>query len=97
MKLSRITLIILLVFIGFGATSAQDFKIVSNNIGQRRNITDSVKSGDFVIGVNRYGGGYITQIEIPGVGNIMGFQAQRFGRGGQSSIRDMGRGGRVQG
>ncbi|WP_159020700.1 T9SS type A sorting domain-containing protein [Algibacter sp. L3A6] len=73
--------------------SAQEFKIISNNIGKRRDITHSINSNGFIVGINQYGGGYITQIEIPGIGNIMGIQAQRYGRGGQSSIRDMGRGG----
>ncbi|WP_159951801.1 T9SS type A sorting domain-containing protein [Polaribacter septentrionalilitoris] len=71
----------------------QSFKIIGDNIGLRRAITDTIQSGDFTLGVNRNGGGYITEVSIPGIGNTMGIQAQRYGRGGQSSIRDLARGG----
>jgi len=73
--------------------SGQDFKIISNTLNKRRAITDTIRSGEFVLGIDNYGGGYITEIDIPGIGNIMGVITQRYGRGGQSSIRDMGRGG----
>ncbi len=68
---------------------ARSFKIVANNVPGRGLATDTIKSGNFVLGVSDYGGGYITKIELPGLGNIMGIAAQRYGRGGQSSIRDM--------
>jgi hypothetical protein len=71
----------------------QTFKIIGNNIGKRRAITDTIQSGNFTLGVNSNGGGYITEVSIPGLGNTMGIQAQRYGRGGQSSIRDGARGG----
>ena len=91
MKFVRATLIVIISLVSFGSVVARDFKIISNNTDKRAEITDTVHSGDFIIGVNDYGGGYITQIGIPGIGNIMGDQAQRYGRGAQSSIRDMAR------
>ena len=84
--------LIILLFIT-DLVSAQEFKIIANNLGKRRDITHSINANGFILGINQYGGGYITQIELPVIGNIMGIQAQRYGRGGQSSIRDMGRGG----
>ncbi|SFB95639.1 Por secretion system C-terminal sorting domain-containing protein [Algibacter lectus] len=73
--------------------NSQEFFIIKKNTAKRGYVTHSINSGGFIVGINSFGGGYITQIEMPGLGNIMGFQAQRYGRGGQSSIRDMGRGG----
>ena len=49
--------------------------------------THELKSGDFQIGISDKGGGYINQLIIPGRGDVMGFHSDRFGRGGQSSIR----------
>ncbi|WP_139959694.1 T9SS type A sorting domain-containing protein [Flavicella sediminum] len=87
----NISVFIILFTLNFGI--AQEFKIIGNNSAKRRDITHRVRSGDFTIGINKFGGGYITEIDIPGIGNIMGVQAQKYGRGGQSSIRDLGRGG----
>lgn len=72
---------------------AQNFEIIGDNWTKRRAITDTIHSGNFILGVNSNGGGYITEVNIPGIGNTMGIQAQRYGRGGQSSIRDLARGG----
>ncbi|RXP46221.1 T9SS C-terminal target domain-containing protein [Lutibacter sp. HS1-25] len=71
----------------------QNFEIIADNVSKRRAITDTIQSGNFTLGVNSNGGGYITEVSIPGIGNTMGIQAQRYGRGGQSSIRDLSRGG----
>lgn len=68
---------------------ARTFKIVVNNSANRNKITDTIQSGGFVIGLCDYGGGYVAKIELPEIGNIMGTASQRYGRGWQSSIRDM--------
>ena len=85
MKIIAITTFILLFCLTLHARS---FKIIANNVPGRGQQTDTVKSGNFVLGISDYGGGYITKIEMPGLGNIMGIASQRYGRGGQSSIRD---------
>ena len=64
---------------------------MASNIGGRNQVTDTIRSGGFILGISDYGGGYITKIEIPGLGDIMGTVSRTYGRGGQSSIRDMGR------
>lgn len=56
--------------------------------------TDTLSSGDLVIGVNSNGGGVINYMEIPGVGNIFGPQSVKYGRSGQSAMRDGMHGGR---
>ncbi len=76
------------------AYSSRPFKIIAPNLANRGQVTDTIKSGDFVLGINDYGGGYITEIKLPGIGNIMDVQAQRYGRGGQSSIRCLAHGGK---
>jgi hypothetical protein len=50
--------------------------------------TDTLTSGELVIGVNSNGGGVINFLEIPGVGNIFGPQSVLYGRSGQSAMRD---------
>ncbi|MDF7822586.1 hypothetical protein P4B35_01070 [Pontiellaceae bacterium B12227] len=50
--------------------------------------THTLSSGDFELGVSDFGGGYINRLALPGIGDVMGFQADRYGRGGQSAIRD---------
>ena len=52
-------------------------------------MTQQLTSGNFTIGLNDNGGGMISQVILPGVGNIMGPQTLRYGRGGQSAIRSM--------
>ena len=88
------SLIILFVFVlSISVYSGQPFKIISNN-GKGSAVTDTIKSGDFVLGINDYGGGAISMISLPGVGNIMGPKALSYGRMGQSSIRDGAHGGK---
>ena len=86
-------LIAVFLILNFAVLSAQNFSILEENTAKRSFVTHTISSGDFTIGINQHGGGYITRIDIPGVGNIMGDQAARYGRGGQSSIRDQARGG----
>lgn len=62
----------------------------NNNAGA---VTDSITSGApnvgfLTLGINEWGGGYISQINITGKGDLMGATSQKYGRGGQSSIRD---------
>ena len=56
--------------------------------------THEIRSGDVVLGISDKGGGYINKLYIPGVGDIIGKHAARYGRGGQVSIRDRLHGGR---
>lgn len=50
--------------------------------------THELSSGGFEIGISSLGGGYINRLALPGIGDTMGPVADRFGRGGQSAIRD---------
>ncbi len=50
--------------------------------------THSISSGGFELGISDVGGGYINRLSLPGVGDVMGPIADRYGRGGQSAIRD---------
>ncbi len=50
--------------------------------------THSIVSGGFELGISDVGGGYINRLALPGIGDVMGPIADRFGRGGQSAIRD---------
>ena len=67
----RLVLIFLLVFLKFDVYS-QNFEIIADNSIDRGAITDTIRSGNFILGVNSNGGGYITEVSIPGIGNIMG-------------------------
>lgn len=73
--------------------SARPFKVLSLN-NQSETTTDTLRSGDFIIGVNDFGGGAISMVQIPGLGNIMGPEALAYGRMGQSSIRENARHGK---
>lgn len=50
--------------------------------------THQIRSGNAVLGVSDKGGGYINMLVVPGVGDVIGRIAGRYGRGGQVSIRD---------
>lgn len=50
--------------------------------------THMLTSGAVVLGISKYGGGYINYLKLPGIGDILGPVSARFGRGGQSAIRD---------
>lgn len=56
--------------------------------------THRLNSGNVVLGISSDGGGYINMLNIPGKGDIMGFATDRYGRGGQSAMRDRLHGGR---
>ena len=56
--------------------------------------THELSSGGFVLGISDKGGGYINKMVLPGIGNVMGGVSARYGRGGQSSIRDSMHGGK---
>ncbi|WP_139959686.1 hypothetical protein [Flavicella sediminum] len=60
-----------------------------------RRTTHTLPSGNsgFQIGVTDQAGGVINQIIIPGIGDIMGQEADKYGRVGQVAIRDSGHGG----
>ncbi|MDF7822598.1 hypothetical protein P4B35_01130 [Pontiellaceae bacterium B12227] len=53
-----------------------------------RTTTHNLVSGAMTVGISDLGGGYINKIELPGIGDVMGVQADKYGRGGQSAIRD---------
>ncbi|MDF7824498.1 hypothetical protein P4B35_10780 [Pontiellaceae bacterium B12227] len=50
--------------------------------------THSIVSGGFELGISDVGGGYINRLTLPGIGDVMGPVTDRYGRGGQSAIRD---------
>ena len=50
--------------------------------------TDTLHSGSLILGINSNGGGVINYLSIPGTGNIFGPQSVRYGRSGQSAMRD---------
>lgn len=62
------------------------FEIIA--VSDPRSTTHQLKSGDLTIGITDNGGGVINQVILPGIGNIMGPEAQFYGRAGQSAIRD---------
>ncbi len=56
--------------------------------------TDTLRSGELVLGINSNGGGVINYLYLPGTGNIFGPQSVKYGRSGQSAMRDALHGGR---
>ena len=92
--MKKILFLILLFSCTFSVFS-RPFKIISNNnkVGQ---VSDTIHSGDFYIGLNDYGGGAITLVSLPAMGtspfilNTMGTESSQYGRMGQSDIRDSG-------
>ncbi|MCC2673600.1 MAG: hypothetical protein K0R58_547 [Ramlibacter sp.] len=50
--------------------------------------THEITSAGAVLGVSDKGGGYINKLVLPGIGDVIGPVAGRYGRGGQISIRD---------
>lgn len=76
-------------FFSWSVIFAADFKIaVQQPLANADITTHEIQSGDVVLGVSEYGGGYINKLYIPGIGDILGRHAARYGRGGQTSIRD---------
>jgi hypothetical protein len=84
------TLIFVLTFSVFVAqeplSGQLPFRIISEN-HKGQETTDTIQSGVFTFGINGYGGGSISMVSIPGIGNIMGDRSLSYGRMGQSSIR----------
>ena len=56
--------------------------------------THTLSSGNVTIGISSFGGGYLNMIDLPGKGDIMDEATDRYGRGGQSAMRDRLRSGR---
>ena len=50
--------------------------------------TDTLHSGSLILGITSNGGGVINFTSIPGIGNIYGPQSARYGRAGQTAMRD---------
>ena len=72
-----------------GLTLATEFKIVVEQpLAQADVTTHEIRSGDVILGISEFGGGYINKLFIPGVGDLLAEHAARYGRGGQVSIRD---------
>jgi|GEM_PF-1759797 len=57
-------------------------------------VSHQLTSGNFTVGINNLGGGAISQILLPGVGDIMGVESKSYGRMGQAAIRDRSHGGK---
>ncbi|WP_248723629.1 hypothetical protein [Seonamhaeicola sp. ML3] len=70
------------------------FDIISES--NPRVTTHHLQSGPsgFQIGITSNGGGVINEVVIPGLGDIMGPESDRYGRAGQVAIRDASHGGR---
>ena len=76
-------------FFSWSVIPAADFRIaVQQPLANADITTHEIYSGNVVLGVSEYGGGYINKLYIPGVGDVIGRDAARYGRGGQASIRD---------
>ncbi len=72
--------------------AAADFQIVAES--DPKVVTHELESGGLILGISDQGGGYINRLYLPGIGEVMGTESARYGRGGQSSIRDALHGGR---
>lgn len=82
--LARVECWVFIFFLLNNSTMAQDVITPSDPSVT----TDTIKSGDMIIGINSNGGGVINYLFIPGIGNIFGPQSVKYGRSGQSAIRD---------
>jgi hypothetical protein len=79
----------LITIIAINISSAAEFKIaVQQPLTQAQITTHELASGNVILGISEYGGGYINKLAIPGIGNIISKHSARYGRGGQASIRD---------
>ena len=56
--------------------------------------THEIRSGDVVLGISEFGGGYINKLYIPAIGDVLAKHSALYGRGGQVAIRDQLHGGR---
>ncbi|MDA9554787.1 T9SS type A sorting domain-containing protein [Pelobium sp.] len=80
-------LFLLLLGKSFLAVGQKSFKVIA--VSDPSVTTQQLSSGNFTIGVTDNGGGMINQIILPGIGDIMSTETDRYGRGGQSAIRSM--------
>ncbi len=86
---STVLYLLACVFFSWGAVAAADFKVaVQQSFKDADVTTHEIRSGEVVLGVSEFGGGYINKLYIPGVGDILTRDSARYGRGGQVSIRD---------
>lgn len=51
-------------------------------------VSHTLVSGSVTLGISDQGGGYVNQLILPGLGDVLGAASDRYGRGGQSAIRD---------
>lgn len=76
----------------YGNALAKPFKIIEKS--DPTITTHELSSGEYVLGITENGGGVINKIFIPGLGDIMGKETDKYGRAGQVAIRDASHGGR---
>lgn len=74
-------------WLAFAATSHAEFVVARTS--DPTVVTHTVSSGALQLGLSSNGGGYIAQITLPTGTSIMGPASARYGRGGQSAIRDI--------
>ena len=79
----NILTIVLLTFLGIFSSAQNVIAPSDPSI-----TTDTLKSGNLILGINSNGGGVVNYLTIPGVGNIFGPQSVKYGRSGQSAMRD---------
>jgi len=72
----------------FPSVSASNTRAIIAQSGKADTTTHTLSSGNVTLGIGSFGGGYINQLVLPGVGDIVGTTSSRFGRGGQSALRD---------
>lgn len=66
---------------GFAIVTEQSFDLADTT-------SHEIASGGVVLGVSDKGGGYINKLVLPGIGDVIGKHAARYGRGGQVALRD---------
>lgn len=72
----------------FPSASANNTLAILSESHPSDTTTHRITSGGVALGISSFGGGYINELSLPGVGDIIGATAGRFGRGAQSAIRD---------
>ncbi|NNM86236.1 MAG: hypothetical protein HKL96_10840 [Phycisphaerales bacterium] len=85
-KLVISSLVLALGSVGLRHAQARPFRIAAPS--NPALTTQTLRSGDFILGISDLGGGYINKLVIPDHGDIMGSASKRYGRGGQSAMRD---------
>lgn len=87
MKIVITSLFFIIALSCFSAYAQKAFKIIAPS--NPRITTHKINSGLVTLGITENGGGVINQLILPGLGDIMGEQADMYGRSGQSSIRSL--------